>query len=103
MSEKKMTAKERDLVASGWKYTKPSSSAETSDWAWSKGDIKDISTARAANIRKAESGELPSLKKAEPDSYAKGGMVKKTGMALVHKGEKVLTKKQVEAQKKKGK
>jgi hypothetical protein len=31
---------------------------------------------------------------AEPPSYKKGGTVKKTGMALVHKGEKVLTKKQ---------
>lgn len=27
-------------------------------------------------------------------SYKKGGMVKKTGLAKVHKGEKVLTKKQ---------
>ena len=34
-------------------------------------------------------------KMSEPKSYAKGGMVKKTGMAKVHKGEKVLTKKQV--------
>jgi hypothetical protein len=31
---------------------------------------------------------------AVPDSYKKGGKVKKTGLALVHKGEKVLTKKQ---------
>lgn len=29
-----------------------------------------------------------------PGGFKKGGMVKKTGMALVHKGEKVLTKKQ---------
>lgn len=33
--------------------------------------------------------------KAEPSSYKKGGLVKKTGMAKVHKGEMVLTKKQV--------
>ncbi|MEI6093512.1 MAG: hypothetical protein WCQ47_07515 [bacterium] len=29
-----------------------------------------------------------------PDSYKKGGKVKKTGLALVHKGELVLNKKQ---------
>jgi len=31
---------------------------------------------------------------ASPASYAKGGMVRRTGMAKVHKGEKVLTAKQ---------
>lgn len=31
---------------------------------------------------------------AEPNSYKKGGMVKKTGMAKVHKGERVLNQKQ---------
>lgn len=31
---------------------------------------------------------------AKPSSYKKGGKVQKTGMALVHKGEKVLTKAQ---------
>ena len=39
----------------------------------------------------------PMLKKAgmaSPPSYKKGGTVKKTGMAKVHKGEKVLTKDQ---------
>lgn len=32
---------------------------------------------------------------ADPSSLKKGGTVKKTGLALVHKGEKVLTKSQV--------
>ena len=32
---------------------------------------------------------------ASPASFAKGGKVKKTGRALVHKGEVVLTKKSV--------
>jgi hypothetical protein len=36
---------------------------------------------------------------AEPPSYNKGGTVKKTGMALVHKGEKVLTAKQAKKKK----
>lgn len=31
---------------------------------------------------------------ASPSSFKKGGKVKKTGMAKVHKGERVLTKKQ---------
>jgi hypothetical protein len=31
---------------------------------------------------------------ADPPMFKKGGTVKKTGMALVHKGEKVLTKQQ---------
>ena len=31
---------------------------------------------------------------AEPSMFKCGGKVKKTGMALVHKGEKVMTKKQ---------
>lgn len=31
--------------------------------------------------------------------FKKGGMVKKTGLALVHKGEKVMTKEQVEKRK----
>jgi len=32
---------------------------------------------------------------ARPPAFKRGGMVKKTGMAKVHKGEKVLTKRQV--------
>lgn len=36
----------------------------------------------------------PKLEMASPPSFKCGGEVKKTGMALVHKGEKVLTKKQ---------
>jgi hypothetical protein len=31
---------------------------------------------------------------AEPDSYRRGGKVRKTGYAKVHKGERVLTRKQ---------
>jgi hypothetical protein len=30
----------------------------------------------------------------DPGTYKKGGKVKKTGLAKVHKGERVLTKKQ---------
>jgi hypothetical protein len=40
---------------------------------------------------------------AKPSSYKKGGTVQKTGMAKVHKGEKVLTVAQVKAAKKKKK
>lgn len=37
---------------------------------------------------------------AQPNSFKKGGKVRKTGMALVHKGEEVIPKKSVEAAKK---
>lgn len=61
---------------------------------------------RAAGGDKAFAGwadkELAALKQgrttqgppAKPGSYKKGGKVKKTGIAKVHKGERVLTKKQ---------
>ena len=39
-------------------------------------------------------------KKASPPNYAKGGKVKKTGMAKVHKGEVVLTASQARMMKK---
>ena len=37
----------------------------------------------------------PAAQRASPASYAKGGKVKRTGLAKVHKGEVVLTKKSV--------
>jgi hypothetical protein len=39
---------------------------------------------------------------AQPNSYKKGGKVRKTGVAKVHKGERVLTKKQTKKFDKKG-
>jgi len=36
---------------------------------------------------------------AKPDAYKKGGKVKRTGVALVHKGEVVLTAKQAKKKK----
>ena len=36
-----------------------------------------------------------------PDSYKRGGLVRKTGLALVHKGERVRTAKQEKARKRK--
>lgn len=39
---------------------------------------------------------------AKPNSYKKGGKVKKSGVAKVHKGERVLTTKQTKAFDKKG-
>jgi len=52
---------------------------------------KDLS--RAVSGRAAEAV-------ASPASFAKGGMVKRTGVAKVHKGERVLTAKQLAALKK---
>lgn len=37
---------------------------------------------------------------AKPNAYKKGGKVRKTGIALVHKGERVLTAKQAKKHKK---
>jgi hypothetical protein len=47
--------------------------------------------ANFANARPYASGYAT---KSKPGSYKKGGKVKKTGIAKVHKGERVLTKKQ---------
>jgi len=52
---------------------------------------KDLS--RAVSGR-AVSALQPAPVMASPSQYAKGGMVKRTGLAKVHKGEKVLTAKQ---------
>ena len=56
---------------------------------------------RAAGGGKKDSNvKTPTPQKVEisgtssPPSFKRGGMVKKTGMAKVHKGERVLTKKQ---------
>lgn len=43
---------------------------------------------------KAGAKRSTSMQSAEPDSYKRGGTVRKTGMAKVHKGERVLTKRQ---------
>lgn len=56
---------------------------------------KDLS--RAVSSRAASAVAAPM---ASPSSFAKGGLVRKTGMAKVHKGEKILTAKQVAAMKK---
>jgi len=62
---------------------------------------EDAATAAAKkaqnNPNAALDAEVARKKKAGlsiPGGFKKGGMVKKTGMALVHRGEKVLTKKQ---------
>jgi hypothetical protein len=42
----------------------------------------------------AKQANVDEYTKANPPSYKRGGVVKKSGMAKVHKGERVLTKKQ---------
>ena len=51
---------------------------------WVKGTSKDIANTMAAKA--TEDMKYP--------SYKKGGMVRKTGLAKLHKGEKVLNRKQ---------
>lgn len=43
------------------------------------------------DLSRAVSSRAVQAVSASPPSYAKGGVVKRTGMAKVHKGEKVLT------------
>jgi hypothetical protein len=52
------------------------------------------------DLSRAVSGRAVSAVEASPTSFAKGGKVKRTGMAKVHKGELVLTVRQVENMKK---
>lgn len=55
-----------------------------------KNSTKDDSAATTAKKQQAENA-------AKPMSFKKGGMVQKTGMAKVHKGERVLTATQQKA------
>lgn len=43
----------------------------------------------------SKTAEQQNAKYAKPSSFKRGGKVQKTGLAKVHKGEKVLTRKQV--------
>jgi hypothetical protein len=49
---------------------------------------------QATSYNSSGSAVDSSLTTADPPSYKRGGKVKKTGFAKVHKGERVLTKKQ---------
>jgi len=61
-----------------------------------KNSTKNDSASDTAKKMQAET-------KAKPFVFKKGGMVKKSGIAKIHKGEKVLTVKQVKAEKKEDK
>lgn len=54
--------------------------------------------AKNANVNQYKAAQP----QAQPNSYKKGGKVKKTGQAKVHKGERVLTTKQSRTFEKKG-
>jgi hypothetical protein len=60
-------------------------------------------TGKKDSMKDKKPGERSGLftKPAQPSSYKKGGKVKKTGTALVHKGEVVLTKAEAKKYKKK--
>lgn len=45
-------------------------------------------------MKRDSSHEMDHAPIADPSSYSKGGMVRRSGMAKVHKGERVLTRKQ---------
>ena len=56
--------------------------------------IRSLNKEQARGTNTIQSQTPTALKKRGIQSFAKGGMVKKTGFAKVHKGERVLTQKQ---------
>ena len=91
-----------ELIKEGW--TAKSDSSGNTKYSNTKGGYSNLSNSEANNISRSESiggkQELPSITAGSIMSpktlprYKKGGKVKKTGPAIVHKGEQVLTKKQ---------
>ncbi len=84
-------------TASGWGST-PSlgggKQQQSQSGAW---DAANKAAKRIADAIKASSGDKSADKmdaEMNPVSYKKGGPVKKTGLAKLHKGERVLTVKQ---------
>lgn len=80
------------------------------------GSQRKLDAARKATMSSASSdskgkepteGKAPTFQpkavgSASPDSFKRGGKVRKTGIAKVHKGERVLTKKQAKKYRKRG-
>lgn len=50
--------------------------------------------------KKSKAGESEETGKASPLGFKRGGKVRKTGLAKVHKGERVLTKRQAKSHRK---
>ena len=78
---KKLTKAEREAIAKANTLRPPMGRSETEE-------------VKAMPKRPAVTRLPPEAPMASPPSYKKGGKVKKTGMALVHKGERVMTRKQ---------
>ena len=87
----------RDLMGIG-----TGSSPKGSDSSDSGGSTKPLDTVKRL-FKKRPDNQSDSFSPAGVDSYKRGGKVKRTGLARVHKGERVLTKKQQRALKRKGK
>jgi len=62
----------------------------------------DKSTANSLVEKSAQIKQATTPPQAQPNTYKKGGKVKKSGMAKVHKGERVLNSKQTRTFEKKG-
>ena len=60
-----------------------------------KPQVKSLGTGYVGNAAEAAKKRNEELKKVAMDSYKKGGKVKKTGPAMMHKDEHVLTTGQV--------
>jgi hypothetical protein len=68
------------------------------DTSWHDEQVRKANDAFAKSAQEKQQPATPTSDKKQPakvPSYKKGGKVKKTGLALLHKGEKVITKKNV--------
>jgi hypothetical protein len=62
----------------------------------------DKATLGGIQSKSADVNAYKTVNQAKPNSFKKGGKVKRSGVAKVHKGERVLTTKQTKAFDKKG-
>lgn len=77
------------------------SNTPTARYTQSQARVLNNSTFKVGGNKAGRNVEYDDLPKLRIQSFKKGGMVKKTGLAKLHKGEKVLTVKQVAKSKKK--
>lgn len=68
----------------------PKNIADAADRQEGEDRMQQNNKNRAIQLQKEEDDKA----KANPPQYRKGGLVKKSGMAKVHRGERVLTKSQ---------
>lgn len=78
-------------TSAGARARRSADRALTSDQDYMKDAVSDTAKTLTQSAQQQTDAKA---RLASPKKFAKGGMVKRTGMALVHKGERVLTKAQ---------